>query len=196
MIYMMMADKIMTLLARKECADSLVENLIATSKDFAEDHRHFEETIAYFRVASPNNTTPSVDDLLDAIHRLISSQFIFAGYLGFQANVDHYLNPVARTFMEVDPEVYLRESVARTLPEYVSAKAIIDSFRSQLSSEQQEKFESVAMYIAHLETIIPKIAHYEGFLLGNGLLRYILPGYQPDIQLTTCYSWMLKEHMQ
>jgi hypothetical protein len=98
--------------------------------------------------------------------------------------------------MEVDPEVYLRESVARTLPEYVSAKAIIDSFRNQLSSEQQKKFEGVAMYIAHLETIIPKIAHYEGFLLGNNLLRYILPGYQPDIQLTTCYSWMLKEHMQ
>lgn len=193
---MMMADKIITLLARKDCADSLVENLIAASKDFAEDHRHFEETIACFRVASQNNVVPSVDDLLDAIHRLISSQFIFASYLGFQANVDHFLNPVARTFMEVDPEVYLRESVARTLPEYVSAKAIIDSFRNQLSSEQQTKFESVAMYIAHLETIIPKIAHYEGFLLGNDLLQYTLPGYQPDIQLTTCYSWILKEHMQ
>ena len=193
---MLMADKMMELLTGREGVDSFVESLISTSKDFAEDHRHFEETIAYFRIASPNNITPSVDDLLNAIHRLISSQFVFAGYLGFQANVDHYLNPVARTFMEVDPEVYLRESVARTLPEYVSAKAIIDSFRSQLSSEQQEKFESVAMYIAHLETIIPKIAHYEGFLLGNDLLRYILPGYQPDVQLTTCYSWMLKEHMQ
>ncbi len=192
----MMADKMMELLTGREGVDSFVESLISTSKDFAEDHRHFEETIACFRVASQNNVVPSVDDLLDAIHRLISSQFIFAGYLGFQANVDHYLNPVARTFMEVDPEVYLRESVARTLPEYVSAKAIIDSFRNQLSSEQQKKFESVAMYIAHLETIIPKIAHYEGFLLGNDLLRYILPGYQPDIQLTTCYSWMLKEYMQ
>lgn len=193
---MLMADKMMELLTGREGVDSFVETLIATSEDFAEDHRHFEETIAYFCVASPNNTTPSVDDLLDAIHRLISSQFIFAGYLGFQANVDHFLNPVARTFMEVDPEVYLRESVARTLPEYVSAKAIVDSFRSQLSSEQQAKFESVAMYIAHLETIIPKIAHYEGFLLGNDLLRYILPGYQPDVQLTTLYSWMLKAHMQ
>ena len=193
---MLMADKMMELLTGREGVDSFVESLISTSKDFAEDHRHFEETIAYFRIASPNNITPSVDDLLNAIHRLISSQFIFAGYLGFQANVDHFLNPVARIFMEVDPEVYLRESVARTLPEYVSAKTIIDSFRNQRSSEQQKKFESVTMYIAHLETIIPKIAHYEGFLLGNNLLQYILPGYQPDIQLTTCYSWMLKEHMQ
>lgn len=192
----MMTDKMMELLTGREGVDSFVESLSATSEDFAEDYRQFEEAISCFKTTLPNNATPSVDDLLDAIHRQISSQFIFAGYLGFQANVDHFLNPVARTFMEVDPEVYLRESVARTLPEYVSAKAIIDSFRNQLSSEQQTKFESVAMYIAHLETIIPKIAHYEGFLLGNDLLRYILPGYQPDIQLTTCYSWILKEHMQ
>ena len=193
---MLLADKMMELLTGREGVDSFVETLIATSEDFAEDHRLFEEAIEHFKSVLSKDATPSVDELCDAIRRQVASQVIFAGYLGFQANVDHFLNPVARIFMEVDPEVYLRESVARTLPEYVSAKAIIDSFRSQLSSAQQEKFESVAMYIAHLETTIPKIAHYEGFLLGNGLLRYILPGYQPDIQLTTCYSWMLKEHMQ
>ena len=193
---MLMADKMLELLTGREGVDSFVESLISTSKDFAEDHRLFEEAIEHFKRVLSKDATPSVDELCDAIRRQVASQVIFAGYLGFQANVDHFLNPVARTFMEVDPEVYLRESVARTLPEYVSAKAIIDSFRNQLSSEQQTKFESIAMYIAHLETIIPKIAHYEGFLLGNDLLRYILPGYQPDIQLTTCYSWMLKEHMQ
>jgi hypothetical protein len=97
--------------------------------------------------------------------------------------------------MEVDPEVYLRESVARTLPEYVSAKAIIDSFRNQLSSEQQPVFENITIYISHLETIIPKISHYEGFLLGNDLLRYVLPGYFPDSQLTARYSLLLKDYM-
>ena len=193
---MLMADKMMELLTGREGVDSFVESLISTSKDFAEDHRLFEEAIEHFKRVLSKDATPSVDELCDAIRRQVASQVIFAGYLGFQANVDHFLNPVARTFMEVDPEVYLQESVARTLPEYVSAKAIIDSFRNQLSSEQQTKFESIAMYIAHLEPIIPKIAHYEGFLLGNGLLQYILPGYQPDVQLTACYSWMLKAHMQ
>ena len=193
---MLMADKMMELLTGREGVDSFVESLISTSKDFAEDHRLFEEAIEHFKRVLSKDATPSVDELCDAIRRQVASQVIFAGYLGFQANVDHFLNPVARTFIEVDPAVYLRESVARTLPEYVSAQAIVDSFRSQLSSEQQAKFESIAMYIAHLETIIPKIAHYEGFLLGNDLLRYILPGYQPDVQLTMCYSWILKEHMQ
>ncbi len=192
----MMAEKMMALLTGGESADSLVENLIAYSEDFAEDHRKFEEAIDYFRTALPKDIKPSADDLGDAIRRLIFSQMIFAGYLGFQANVDHFLNPVARTFVDVDPEVYLREKVARTLPAYTSAKAIIDSFREQLSSEQMERFESISMYIIHLETVIPKIAHYEGFLLGNELLSYVLPGYQPERQLTVCYSRMIQECLQ
>ena len=190
-----MTDKIEAVLTGKESIDSLVKNLIASSPDFAEEHRQFEEAISFFRTALSKETSLSVDDLLDAIRRYIASQFIFAGYLGFHENIDHFLNPVARTFTEVDPEIYLRERVSRTLPEYVSAKAYIDIFRSLLSSEQQPVFENITIYISHLETIIPKIAHYEGFLLGNDLLRYVLPGYFPDSQLTARYSLLLKEYM-
>jgi len=185
---MMMADKMMALLTGRESADSFVESLIATSEDFADDHRQFEEAVGYFRSALPENAGLSADDLCDAIRRQITSQVIFASYLGFQANVDHFLNPIARTFMDVEPEVYLRERVARMLPEYVSAQSIIDRFREQLSPKAQERFKSVAVYIAHLETVVPKIAHYEGFLLGNELLHYVLPGYHSDVLLTACYA--------
>lgn len=188
----MMADKMMTLLTGRESADAFVENLIAASEDFAEDHRQFEEATVYFKSILPEYAAPSVEDLCDAIRRQITSQVIFAGHLGFQANVDHFLNPIARTFMDVEPEVYLRERVARTLPEYVSAQSIIDRFHEQLPPEAQEMFERVAVYIAHLETVVPKIAHYEGFLLGNWLLPYALPGYQPDRLLTACYDEILK----
>ena len=193
---MMMAEKMMALLTRGESADSLVENLIAYSEDFAEDHRQFEEAIDYFRIVLPKDIKPSADDLGDAIRRLISSQIIFAGYLGLQANVDHFLNPVARTFVDVDPELYLRERVARALPENASAQSIIDRFREQLPPEAQEMFESVAVYIAHLETVVPKIAHYQGFLLGNELLPYVLPGYQPDVRLTAHCFELLREYLQ
>jgi len=189
----MMADKMMTLLTGRESADAFVENLIAASEDFADDHRQFEEATVYFKSILPEDAVPSVEDLCDAIRRQITSQVIFAGYLGFQANVDHFLNPVARTFMDVEPEVYLRERVARTLPEYASAQSIIDRFREQLPPEAQERFERVVVYIAHLETVVPKIAHYEGFLLGNRLLPYVLPGYHPDGILTTCYCGMYME---
>lgn len=151
----MMADKMMELLTGREGVDSFVESLISTSKDFAEDHRLFEEAIAHFKSTLPEDASPSMEDLCDAIRRQISAQMIFAGYLGFQANVDHFLNPIARTFIDVEPEVYLRERVARTLLEYASAKGVIGRFREQLSPEAQEMFERVAVYIAHLETVVP-----------------------------------------
>ena len=122
--------------------------------------------------------------------------------VGFQAfaldnllNLEHFLNPVARTFIEVDPEVYLRESVAKSLPEYTSAQATIDRFLRQLPAELETEYEAVVAYIAHLETIVPKIAHYKGFLLGNELLPHIVPGYQPDAQLTVCYCTLLEEYL-
>jgi hypothetical protein len=192
---MFMADKMMELLTGRESVDSFVESLISTSKDFAEDHRLFEEAIEYFKRVLSKDATPSVDELCDAIRRQITSQMIFAGYLGFHANADHFLNPIARTFMDVEPEVYLRERVARTLPEYASAQGVIDRFREQLPPEAQEMFERVAVYIAHLETVVPKIAHYEGFLLGNELLYYVLPGYHSDVLLTVRYCEMINEHL-
>ena len=45
-------------------------------------------------------------------------------------------------------------------------------------------------------TLVPKIAHYEGFMLGNELLYYVMPGYHPDARLTVRYSRMLKEFLQ
>ena len=192
----MMADKMMELLTGREGVDSFVETLIATSKDFAEDHRLFEEAIEHFKRVLSKDATPSVDELCDAIRRQVTSQVFFAGYLGFQANVDHFLNPVARTFIDVDPETYLREHIARTLPEYASAQTIIDRFGKQLPPELSELFERVIAYTAHLETIVPKIAHYNGFLLGNELLPFVIPGYQLDSQLTIRYCIMIRKLLQ
>ena len=191
-----MANKMMALLTGREGADAFVESLIAASEDFAEDHRQFEEAIAHFKSTLPDDASPSTEDLCDAIRRQISAQMIFAGYLGFQANVDHFLNPVARTFIDVDPETYLREGVARTLPEYTSAQGIIDSFWKQLPPELNELFERVIAYTAHLETVVPKMAHYNGFLLGNELLPLVMPGYQLDSQLTIRYCIMIRKLLQ
>ena len=186
----------MVLLTGRESADSLVEKLSVVSNDFSEDHRQFQEAIDYFRNSLSKDATPSVEDLLDAIYGPITSQLVFAGHLGFQANIDHFTNPVARTFMDVDPEVYLLEAMAKTLPEYAAAQGIIDSFYNQLSSEQKANYERVSVYIAHLEALVPKIAHYKGFMLGNELLHYVMPSYHPDAQLTVRYSRMLKEFLQ
>ena len=179
-----------------ESADAFVEEMVTSSCDFAEDYQLFQEAINYLEASLGEEANSSVDDLVDAIHRQTISNWLFSSYLGFQANIDHFINPVARTFADVDPEIYLRESVAKALPEYASAQAIIDSFWRQLTPELEEEYQRVVAYIAHLETIVPKMAHYNGFLLANELLPRIIPGYQPDTQLTVRYCIMIENYFQ
>lgn len=192
----MIIERILELLTGKEGAEALVKKLIAASEDFAEGHQQFEAAIDYMRSTLSKDASTSVNDLIDAIDRQITSQIIFSGHLGFQANVDHFINPVARTFTDVDSEVYLRERVAKAMPVYADAQAVIGKFYAQLSLEQKERYECVRAYIAHLDTVVPKLAHYKGFLLGNELLRYVIPYFQPDLRLTLRYLWMLREYLQ
>ena len=192
---MIKKQEMMALLTEKESVDAFIEGLIAKSPDFAEDHQRFQDALTCFKNNLGEETNPSVDDLIDAIHRQTVSSWLFSSYLGFQANLEHFLNPVARTFIEVDPEVYLRESVAKSLPEYTSAQATIDRFLRQLPAELETEYEAVVAYIAHLETIVPKMAHYNGFLLGNEILLRVVPGYHPDVQLIVSYCMMIEEYL-
>ena len=190
---MITTHKKMEMLTGREIVDSLVESIRDCSPDFAEDHQRFQESISYFEAELGEAGNPSVDDLVSAIHRQTVSNWLFSGYLGLQANLDHFRNPVARTFMDVDPEIYLRECTAKMLPEYMAAQKIIDDFCSQIAPEQREVYENVKAYIADLETIVPKLAHYSGYILGNELLPFVMHGYKSDVQLSIRYSMMIKE---
>ena len=188
---MITTQKMMAMIT--ESVDVFLEEIVVSTCDLAEDYQRFQEAINYIKASLGEEVNHSVDDQVDAIRQQTISNWLFSSYLGVQANLDHFINPVARTFADVDPEIYLRESVARGLPEYASAQAIIDCFWRQLTPEQEEVFEAVFAYIAHLETVIPKMAHYYGFLLGNELLPRVVPGYQPDMQLAVHYCRMIKD---
>lgn len=122
--------------------------------------------------------------------------FFFSGFLGFKANLDHYIDPVARTFLDVDSEVYLREHAAKRLPEYEKAETLRKRFRAVLSPTQLESYDDIAVYANHLEATIPKLAHYLGYLLGNELLPRIVQGYYPDMHMTAQYRRILEGYLE
>ena len=93
--------------------------------------------------------------------------------------------------MHVDFEVFLHEGIARRLPEYEKAQTVIDDFFSVLRL-QDAYVESITEYIASLETFVPKLAHYYGYMLGNDILHDLVPGYFPDTVLTMRYQSMLE----
>ena len=130
----------------------------------------------------------------EAIRQGISSALFFSGWLGLQANLNYYWDPIAGNFLNTEPEIYLQEKAVRKLPEYETAQENRKQFYAGLNDAQRLIYEDVTEYFCYLETAGPKLAHYCGFLLGNAILHRAVPGYQSDMALTLQYCILLEKH--
>lgn len=164
---------IMEQLTGQALTNSLIEFLEQHCEDFPEIREKYQEAIAQAEKGK---------ELAAAIDAQAASDLLFSAALGLKANLDHFRDPIARTFLEVDPEIYLRESVAHSMPQYIEAQKILNTVRVN---------DAIIEYTTYLETFGPKLAHYFGYLLGDELLPKIVPGYQPDPILTFRYhNWV------
>lgn len=170
--------------------ETFVQWMAKENEDFAVDYQRYTDAIDALRRELGNAVTEDID----AIEQQCASDLLFSGFLGLKANLDNFIDPVARNFLDVDFEVYLREKTAHRLPEYERAQKIRDRFYSQLTSVQKETYADVITYTCHLETVGPKLAHYFGYLLGNQLLPRVIPSYHSDMVLTIKYNSMLEDY--
>lgn len=69
------------------------------------------------------------EKLLSAKEQQILSDLVYAAYLGFQANLANFHNPVASQFTKLDYDVFLREHIMQTLPHRAAAEKAIAAFR-------------------------------------------------------------------
>lgn len=184
-------QEIMDQLAGKENADALVGMMAGSFEDFAEAREQYEQAMCKLKEELGEGP---VNMEAEAIRQQTASNLLFCGLLGIKANLDNFINPMARSFLEVDSEVYLREATAHRLPEYESARCKRNRFYASLSAEQRETYEAAIAYVSYLETVGPKLAHYYGYLLGNEFLHRIIPGYHADPVLTAQYGLMLEDY--
>ena len=192
---MLSANKFFEKVSYKEIVDSLVEVMAANFEDFAADQARFKETISWFEKQLAQNSSPSVAEVVDSIDQQVGSMMVFSYFLGLKANWDHFIDPIGRTFLDVDAETYLREDVAKRLPDYRNAECVQEQFYASLSPAQQDRYEDITAYICHLETVGPKLAHYYGYMLGDQLFPRIIPGYGADAQLNLQYRHMLENYL-
>lgn len=192
---MLSANKFFEEISYKEIVASLVEVMASNFEDFAADQARYKETLSWLEQTLPEGTAPSVEKLVNSIDQQIGSTILFSYFLGLKVNWDHFIDPIGRTFLDVDTEVYLREDMSRRLPDYQNAQRTQEQFYASLTPVQQERYEDITSYICHLETVGPKLAHYSGYLLGNQLFPRIIPGYGEDIQLTLHYRLMLENYL-
>ncbi len=187
---MLSMKTILESLTGQRAAEAFVQWLAKENKDFAADQQKYLAAIEALRMELGD----AVADEAAAIAQQCASDLLFSGLLGLKANLDNFINPVARNFLDVDFGVYLREETAHRLPEYERAQRVRDHFYSLLTPEQKEIYENVITYTSHLETVGPKLAHYYGYMLGNELLPQVVPGYHPDSSLTLRYQIMLENY--
>lgn len=192
---MLSVNKFFEKVSYKEIVAPIAEVMAEDFKDFAADQIRFKETISWFETELEKGTSPSVTEVIDAIDQRIGSVVLFSYFLGLKANWDHFIDPIGRTFLDVDADVYLREDVARRLPDYQNAERVQEQLYATLSPAQRDRYEDITAYICHLETVGPKLAHYYGYMLGNQLFPHIIPGYGADTQLTLRYRHMLEDYL-
>ena len=175
----------------KNLCNSLVHILENCFKDFPEVKKKYHQAM---NVLQKSLGEAAVTKETEAIQNRISSSLFYSVYLGIQANLNYFLDPVAGDFLNAEPEIFLKEKVARTLPDYETAQEMQKQFYAGLNDAQRLIYEDVTEYICYLETVGPKLAHYYGYLLGNSLLHRVVPGYQPDMAFTLRYTMMLKNY--
>ena len=78
--------------------ESLEAAMAEEFADFAPEQMRFHQAIS----ALEKDDVPSTQEAVEAIYRQIGSGLLFSFFLGLKANFDHFIDPIGRTFMDVD----------------------------------------------------------------------------------------------
>lgn len=180
----------------KGIVDALVKTLYNQIVDFPDIHRTYLEAIEKLHTTLGPAAKHSIEKYVVAIEQKCASHLYYAGLQGLKMNYDHFLNPMAPncTWDQVDYDDYIRLHTAYSLPLYEVASRYTSSFEKTWSEELEEVHEAIISYETVFECSGMKLAHFYGYLAGNDLLYYAIPGYYPDLCLDIRYQHMLEDY--
>ena len=178
----------------KWMVEAMIELLEEQFDDFPEMRKNYIAAMQKLKQQLGDDPSVSIEELEEAIEQQLQSDLLFSAVLGIKANLDNFINPVSKNFLDTDFEVFLREEMAHGLPGYSQGSKKESKFFAQLDKEQQKIYGDIQQYTTYLETTAPKVAHYYGFLMGEDLLYRIVPGYYSDISLQVRYSHIMKKY--
>ena len=178
-------EPILSCLTSITMVDDLRQVLRKKDPEFLPAEEKFLEVVAHL---TEKLGIEEVERYVTAMDRQICSDLVYAGYLGFQANLQNFHNPVASQFTRLDYETFLREHIMQTLPYRTAAE---DTERAFLQTHKEilSEYEEVILdYYVHLEITGPKLAHFWGYRFANQFLAWVEPGYVSDGAQTSLYA--------
>ena len=168
---------------------SIVEDL---RKVLREKDREFLPVEAKFQEAvrdlSKRIGKSATQELIAAWDRQICYDLVYAGYLGFQANLANFHNPVASQFTRLDYETFLREHIMQSMPYRNEAEAAAAAIQEAYEEALNEYEDAIRSYYVYLEVAGPKLAHFWGYRFANQFLPWVEPGYVSDGAQTSLYA--------
>ena len=181
-------DSTLAMLTNLSIVEDLRKILREKDREFLPVEAKFQEAVRDLTARIGRN---AANELVAAWDRQICSDLVYAGYLGFQANLHNFHNPVASQFTRLDYETFLREHIMQTLPHRTEAE---DTERAFLQAHKEilSEYEEVILdYYVHLEITGPKLAHFWGYQFANQFLPWVEPGYVSDGAQTSIYAMEL-----
>ena len=137
----------------------------------------------------------AANELVAAWDLQICSDLVYAGYLGFQANLHNFHNPVASQFTRLDYETFLREHIMQTMPYRNEAEAAAAAIQEAYEEALNEYADAIRSYYVYLEVTGPKLAHFWGYRFANQFLPWVEPGYVRDGSQTSLYALELHREL-
>ena len=178
-------EPILSCLTSITMVDDLRQVLREKDPEFLPAEEKFLEVVAYL---TEKLGIEEVERYVAAMDRQICSDLVYAGYLGFQANLQNFHNPVASQFTRLDYETFLREHIMQTMPYRNEAEAAAAAIQEAYEEALNEYEDAIRSYYVYLEVTGPKLAHFWGYRFANQFLPWVEPGYVSDGAQTSMYA--------
>lgn len=176
-----------------ELMELLAENMNVYFEDYEEIKNAYTNSLENLKDILGKEKYEIIEDLINAYKSQVASDMIFSYSCGFKNNLAHFRDPVARTFLEVDPTYYTHEESMLRMPKHNTAAMVISQTYKELEYlDFDTYFLPVLDYYNCYMTIAYKYAHYIGYLDANRLLPLTEPGYVEDHVLTSAYHRHIK----
>lgn len=132
------------------------------------------------------------DRLIEYNNSILETELEYAFNRGIEDNLAHFEDPCAPTFL--DNGYALAEEGARQATDAIAAER--RKLLANLPIRLIRAYDVIAEYTAFLETYIPKLAHYYGFMCGTTYLASEISDYKADPELCREYGEWLSEYLE
>ena len=191
---------IKTVLDQLTDPSTLYEDLLETLKEidpsFHAEEQQFQEAVTSLKSTMTDAEANSLDTYLAAAQDEVAATMIYAGWLGFQLNLDCWKNPINKLMLEQDYEEITRERSFESIPNIQHARLKAEAAARGIPENQKELLSDIGSYFSYIHTMAPKLAHLNGLQLADAFLSHVIPGYTSDTVLTRIYVRRVAEYLQ